>query len=106
MKADDGEMEREKKRVYCMHCVRLEAALMSLDGKGLVLLLLLSNDNFFFFSNDNLVVPHSACCIVCLFVCGISLTSGQLINELFPDCTRSCFCKLFYAAGAVTASMR
>ena len=27
----------------------------------------------------------------CLFVCGISLTSGQLINELFPDCTRSCF---------------
>ena len=28
---------------------------------------------------------------VCLFVCGISLTSGQLINELFPDCTRSCF---------------
>ena len=26
-----------------------------------------------------------------LFVCGISLTSGQLINELFPDCTRSCF---------------
>ena len=27
----------------------------------------------------------------CLFVCGISLTSGQLISELFPDCTRSCF---------------
>ena len=27
----------------------------------------------------------------CLFVCGISLTSGQLIIELFPDCTRSCF---------------
>ena len=26
-----------------------------------------------------------------IFVCGISLTSGQLINELFPDCTRSCF---------------
>ena len=26
-----------------------------------------------------------------LFVCGISLTSGQLVNELFPDCTRSCF---------------
>ena len=26
-----------------------------------------------------------------LFVCGISLTSGQLFNELFPDCTRSCF---------------
>ena len=26
-----------------------------------------------------------------LFVCGISLTSGQLSNELFPDCTRSCF---------------
>ena len=25
------------------------------------------------------------------FVCGISLTSGQLIRELFPDCTRSCF---------------
>ena len=43
---------------------------------------------------------------VCLFVCGISLTSGQLINELFPDCTRSCFCKLLYAAGALTASMR
>ena len=28
--------------------------------------------------------------IVCLFVCGISLTSSQVINELFPDCTRSC----------------
>ena len=26
-----------------------------------------------------------------LFVCGISLTSGHLISELFPDCTRSCF---------------
>ena len=24
-----------------------------------------------------------------LFVCGISLTSGQLFNELFPDCTIS-----------------
>ena len=23
-----------------------------------------------------------------LFVCGISLTSGQLINELFPDCLK------------------
>ena len=28
---------------------------------------------------------------VCLFVCGISLTSGQLFNELFPDCTRPYF---------------
>ena len=28
---------------------------------------------------------------VCLFICGISLTSGQLVSELFPDCTRSCF---------------
>ena len=28
---------------------------------------------------------------VCLFVCGISLTSGQLIIELFPDCPRSSF---------------
>ena len=28
---------------------------------------------------------------VCLFVCAISLTSGQLVSELFPDCTRSCF---------------
>ena len=26
-----------------------------------------------------------------LFVCGISVMSGQLINELFPDRTRSCF---------------
>ena len=25
------------------------------------------------------------------FVCGVSLTSGQLIIVLFPDCTRSCF---------------
>ena len=24
-------------------------------------------------------------------VCGIGLTSSQLFNELFPDCTRSCF---------------
>ena len=29
-----------------------------------------------------------------LFVCGISLTSRQLINQLFPDCTRSCFSKV------------
>ena len=29
--------------------------------------------------------------ILSLFVCGISLTSGQLVSELFPDCTRSCF---------------
>ena len=28
---------------------------------------------------------------VCLFVCGINFTSGQLVSELFPDCTRSCF---------------
>ena len=27
----------------------------------------------------------------CRFVCGISLTSGQLFNELLPDCKRSCF---------------
>ena len=27
---------------------------------------------------------------VCLFV-GLVSTSGQLVNELFPDCTRSCF---------------
>ena len=26
-----------------------------------------------------------------LFVCGICLTSGQLVSKLFPDCTRSCF---------------
>ena len=26
-----------------------------------------------------------------MIVCGISLTSGQLVNELFPDSTRSCF---------------
>ena len=32
---------------------------------------------------------------VCLFVCGISLTSGQLVSELFPDCTRSCFSQIF-----------
>ena len=25
---------------------------------------------------------------VCLFVCGIHLTSDQLINELFPDCLK------------------
>ena len=25
---------------------------------------------------------------ICLFVCGISLTSGQLVSELFPDCLK------------------
>ena len=30
-------------------------------------------------------------CDKLLFVCGISLMSGQLISELFPDCTISCF---------------
>ena len=38
-----------------------------------------------------LLVKYLGAVGVCLFVCGISLTSGQLINELFPDCTRSCF---------------
>ena len=41
-----------------------------------------------------------------LFVCGISLTSGQLINELFPDCTRSCFSQVVLCRRAVTVSMR
>ena len=51
-------------------------------------------------------IPAGAwfCCVDCkkshlgkeqlqmpLFVCEIRLMSGQLINELFPDCTRSCF---------------
>ena len=35
--------------------------------------------------------PAGTPATVCLFVCGISLTSGQLVSELFPDCTRSCF---------------
>ena len=33
----------------------------------------------------------STMCDADCFVCGISLTSGQLVSELFPDCTRSCF---------------
>ena len=50
-----------------------------------------------------------------LFVCGGSLWSGQLfmgsfqtelINELFPDCLKvMLFGRLFYAAGVVTVSM-
>ena len=28
--------------------------------------------------------------VVCLIVCGISLTSEKLLNELFTDCKRSC----------------
>ena len=54
-------------------------------------------------SHKDYIDNGSSGLFVCLFVCGISLTSGQLINELFPDCKWSC--KLFYAAGAVTASM-
>ena len=34
---------------------------------------------------------HETLSRTCFFFCGISLTSGQLFNELFPDCTRSCF---------------
>ena len=43
-----------------------------------------------------------------LFVCGVSLTSGQLINELFPDCLRVlAFCTSFTPQPwAGTASMR
>ena len=41
-----------------------------------------------------------------LFVCGISFFSGQLFNELFPDCTRSCFSQVVSTTGAVTTSMR
>ena len=28
------------------------------------------------------------CLFVCLFVSGVSLKSGQLVNELFPDCLK------------------
>ena len=60
-------------------------------------------------SNENSRMAHANHCItwtsvhcigskeierrkdICLFVCGVSLTSGQLIIELFPYCTRSCF---------------
>ena len=38
---------------------------------------------------ENLVSAHIMAAVE--IVCGISLTSGQLFNELFPDCTRSCF---------------
>ena len=42
-----------------------------------------------------------------LFVCGISLTSGQVITELFPDCLKvMLFALYFYVAGVVTVSMR
>ena len=37
------------------------------------------------------VLSPPYCRLLRLFVCGISLTSGQLINKLFPDCTRYCF---------------
>ena len=38
-----------------------------------------------------------------LYVCGISLTSSQLFNETAQG---HAFCKLFYAAGVVTRSIR
>ena len=34
---------------------------------------------------------HQMCASEILFICGISLTSGPLFNELFPERTRSCF---------------
>ena len=40
---------------------------------------------------DSVAISGEAEMGECLFVCGISLTSGQLFSELFPDCTRSCF---------------
>ena len=43
---------------------------------------------FYIASADNILAD------VCLLVCGISLTSGQLVSELFPDCTRSCFSQI------------
>ena len=33
---------------------------------------------------------------LCSVVCGISLRSGQLIIELFPDCTMSCFSQVSF----------
>ena len=39
-------------------------------------------------SNEKISITLSICYIVRLFVCGISLTSGQLISELFPDCLK------------------
>ena len=48
--------------------------------------------------HDMLLIAGGICNITrnCLFVCRISLTSGQLFNELFPDCTRSCFSQVCF----------
>ena len=44
--------------------------------------------------------------LICLFVCGISSTSGQCITELFPDCLKVMLFVLFHTARVVTVSMR
>ena len=48
-----------------------------------------------FYDQQGLLRTYLSPGFVCLFVCGISLTSGQLVSELFPDCTRSCFSQVF-----------
>ena len=45
-----------------------------------------SRSYLFLFRSFRIVEHHRG-----LFVCGFGLTSGQLINELLPDCIRSCF---------------
>ena len=62
-----------------------------LSGHNSLLIALGDNDLAFFCFVDGAVLDIHARYVVCLFVCGISLTSSQLVSELFPDCTRSCF---------------
>ena len=49
--------------------------------------------------NMDLIRDNMGPLYFCLFVCGISLTSGQLCNELFPDWTPL----LFVCGGSLTS---
>ena len=85
-----AEYNQKRKKAICKGCGRVDVARPPFRLHGI---------------NSALDVLRDWVDVDCLFVCGISLTSGQLISELFPDCTRSCFSQvvsmrfLFVAVG-------
>ena len=57
--------------------------------------------------NESIPKVNPLCSLlVCLFVCGISVTSGLLSMGSFQTAQGHAFLKFFYTAGIVTASMR
>ena len=80
-------------KVSCFGCSDIRFRFMNTQHPEIIFLSNSVNDRSSMETNLIFVyiLGRTYCVTEYLFVCGISITSGQLINELFPDCTRSCF---------------